>query len=100
MGEMGQVRLLGVVQVLQQRPRRGHSRGEILDTQPDQGIHLKMAQQEPPASVVVKQMGLQRVDGDVVLPPQPLHIEAADQEILVADDFRGLVLHQLVVQLL
>ena len=99
MGQVGQLRLLCVVEIFQKRTRRGHAHREILDTQSRQCIHPEMPNQNSSAFFVIKDMGIQSVHGDIVSGAQLLDAEAAYQEGLIAYDLPGLILHQLVVQL-
>ncbi len=99
MGKMGQVCLLGIIEILQKCSCSRQPHGKIADSQPHKGIHLKMPLQNPPAAVVVKKMRLQGVDRHMVSAPQLFHIITADQKCFVADNLRRLVFHQLVIQL-
>ena len=100
MGKMGQIRLLGIIEILQKRSRSRHTRGEVTDAQSHEGIHFKMPLQKPLTAVVVKIVRFQGVYRHMISSPQFLHIIAADQKSLVADHLRRLIFHQLVVELL
>ncbi len=69
MGEMGQVCLLGLIQVRKQCPGGCLSHRKSLNAQAFQGIHLKMTQQHTPAALIIKDMGLQGIHRDVKPPP-------------------------------
>ncbi len=100
MGNMGKIRLLGIIQILQQGACRRESGGKVRNSQTCQGTGLKVTEKAFSASIVVKQVGFQRIDGNMVPGPQFFHMEAADQKSLVAYDLGRLIFHQLIIQLL
>ena len=62
---MLQIRLLSIIQILQQCSRCQKSRREFFDTKSDQRIYLKMLHKDPSAPVIIEHMGFQCIDGDM-----------------------------------
>ena len=96
---MSQICLLHVIQILKQRSGRSHAHRKVLNAQPGQSACLEMPQQNFFAAVIIKDMGLQRIDGDMIPAPKPFHVKAADEKGIVAYDLRGLIFHHLIIEL-
>ena len=92
-GHLPHIGLLCLIEILEQSPRGDRPAAEIVQPQPLQRFTVKMLFQRLPAGAVIKVPVLQPVYRNVKTLPQVINISPADQERVVADDFRR---HELV----
>ena len=99
-GHIGKGILLGIVEILQQSAGGQSRLLPVINAQGDQGGYPEMPQQELRGRSVVKIMGVQRIDGDMLAVAQLRQVQAAHQESLIADDLGRGVADDLVPDLL